>query len=512
MTVASSYVRLEDVDKAGEPGRHEQRVAIKEPPRPLRRPMPPADPYPVEALGNVLRPAALGINERIQAPIAICAQSVLAVATLATQAHADIELPTGQTRPLTNFLVTVAETGERKSSADNEALCPVHKHEAAMRRDYDAKLAGYENARAAWSKARDHATAATKGKAGPREMSDALDALGPAPAAPLTPMLTCPDPTIEGLCRLLAGGHPSLGVFSAEAGQFIGGHGMTPENRLKTAAALSAVWDGIPIRRVRAGDGAIILPGRRVAMHLMAQPGVAGRMLADRLLADQGLLSRLLVSAPASTAGTRLWRDPSPEAEAAIKQYGARILARLEAPLPLAAGTQNELTPRVLRMNGAARRAWIGFADHVEPQLAPGAAFDPIRGFANKLPEHAARLAGVLALVADLDASELREDHLAAGVALAEHYAAEALRLFDAGAVAADVRSAELLRAWLRHEWLEPLISLPDVYQFGPNAIRDAAAARRAVELLAEHGWLEHQPTGGTVNGIRRRDVWRVIR
>jgi len=163
-------------------------------------------------------------------------------------------------------------------------------------------------------------------------------------------------------------------------------------------------------------------------------------------------------------------------------------------------------------MNGAARRAWIGFADHVEPQLAPGAAFDPIRGFANKLPEHAARLAGVLALVADLDASELREDHLAAGVALAEHYAAEALRLFDAGAVAADVRSAELLRAWLRHEWLEPLISLPDVYQFGPNAIRDAAAARRAVELLAEHGWLEHQPTGGTVNGIRRRDVWRVIR
>ena len=42
-----------------------------------------------------------------------------------------------------------------------------------------------------------------------------------------------------------------MGVFSAEGGQFIGGHGMSEDNRLKTAAALSGVWDGEPIKRVR---------------------------------------------------------------------------------------------------------------------------------------------------------------------------------------------------------------------------------------------------------------------
>jgi hypothetical protein len=52
-----------------------------EPPRPLMREMPPADPYPTDALGNVLAGAARAIHDRVQAPLAICGQSVLAAAT-----------------------------------------------------------------------------------------------------------------------------------------------------------------------------------------------------------------------------------------------------------------------------------------------------------------------------------------------------------------------------------------------------------------------------------------------
>jgi len=87
-----------------------------EAPRPLLREMPPADPFPVDAL-DVLAPAARAIHDRVQAPLAICGQSVLAAATLAVQGHADIELPTRQAKPLTNFFLTVARTGERKTAA-----------------------------------------------------------------------------------------------------------------------------------------------------------------------------------------------------------------------------------------------------------------------------------------------------------------------------------------------------------------------------------------------------------
>src|SRR5215831_7846721 len=119
-----------------------------EPPRPLFRELPPADPFPIGALGNVLGAAARAIHDRVQAPIAICGQSVLAAAALAVQAHADVALPIGpsQTKPLSNYFVTVAGTGERKTACDAEALWPVRKREIAMRQRYDADLPTYANA------------------------------------------------------------------------------------------------------------------------------------------------------------------------------------------------------------------------------------------------------------------------------------------------------------------------------------------------------------------------------
>ena len=64
-----------------------------EAPRPLMRELPPADPFPIDALGEVLAPAARAIHDRVQASLAICGQSVLAAANLATQALVDVVLP-----------------------------------------------------------------------------------------------------------------------------------------------------------------------------------------------------------------------------------------------------------------------------------------------------------------------------------------------------------------------------------------------------------------------------------
>jgi hypothetical protein len=483
-----------------------------EPPRPLMRDLPPADPFPVDALGDLLGSAARAINDRVQAPLAIGAQSALSVATVATQGHADVMLPIGpgQARPVSCFLITVAASGERKTTSDVEALWPVRKHEAALRDRHDMDMPSYINDKIAWDKARDEAV--KRGKADRAAIKAALDRLGPPPAAPLHPMLTCPEPTFEGLCRLFALGWPSLGIFATEGGQFIGGHGMSEDNRLKTAAALSSLWDGEPIRRVRAGDGAAVLPGRRLAAHLMVQPAVADIWFRDHLLADQGLLSRLLVTAPDSAAGTRFHHEERPQTDRDLKRYGARMLATLEAPLLLAAGKPNELTPRRLMLSAAARRVWIAFADHVETMLGPDGELRPIARFANKLPEHAARLAGVLTLAGNIDAGEIAASEMAAGIELAQHYAAEALRLDGGCRISTELRLAQQARDWLLIQWSEPAISLPDLYRRGPGAIREAATARKAVGILEDHGWLVRIPEGAVIAGERRREAWRIVR
>jgi hypothetical protein len=314
------------------------------------------------------------------------------------------------------------------------------------------------------------------------------------------------------MCKHLAIGQPSIGVFANEGGQFIGGHGMRDESKLLTAAGLSAAWDGDPIKRVRAGDGTMILPGRRLAIHLMAQPNVADILFHDPLLAEQGLLSRLLVTAPESAAGSRMWREEQAETDRDLKRYGARLLSILEAPLPLSPGKPNELEPRPLPLTPEARRLWISFGDYIEKAIAQGGPLEPVRGLANKLPEHAARLAAVLSALRDLYSAAISADEIQAGIRLAEHYAAEALRLFGAGRMNAELLLAQRLLDWLLRQWPESVISLPDIYQRSLNAIRDQVTARKLVSILEDHGWLVRIPAGAIVAGQKRHEAWRIVR
>jgi hypothetical protein len=281
--------------------------------------------------------------------------------------------------------------------------------------------------------------------------------------------------------------------------------------KLRTVSGLSFAWDGEPIRRVRATDGVTVLPGRRVAMHLMAQPDVAAMWMSDRMLIDQGIMSRVLATAPEPASGTRLWHEPSPESERAMHRYGERLFDILERPMPLAPGARNELEPRSLPLSDAARTMWIRFADHVEMRLRAGGELEPVRGLGNKLPEHATRIAAVLTLVSDIDAGDISKAEMQAGIAIAEHYATEALRLAGASCIGAELIEAQRLLTWLHTSWPHPMVSLPDVYRLGPGSIRDAASARRAVGVLVDHRWLVDAPPC-EIERVPRREVWRIIR
>jgi hypothetical protein len=99
----------EPVERPMTPGQD----GVPEQPRPLTRAVGVADPFPLDSLGSLLGAAAEAIRHRTQAPLAICGQSVLAAATLVVQGHANIQLPTGQNRPLANFFLTVAGAWSR---------------------------------------------------------------------------------------------------------------------------------------------------------------------------------------------------------------------------------------------------------------------------------------------------------------------------------------------------------------------------------------------------------------
>jgi hypothetical protein len=472
--------------RAEKPGSNGEARGEPDGPLPLFTPLPDAEPYPFDALGPTLSRAAKAIATKAQVPIAMAAQSVLAVASLAASSHADVQLPFGQVRPLSLFFATVAASGDRKSTADNEALWPVAKQEKTLRELHAEELKEWRIAQAACSAEKQKIERDRKSDFDDRKAR--LSLLGSEPEKPLSPFLVTGDLTIEGLTKNWANAHAALGVFTAEGGMFTAGHGMNDDNRLKTAAMLSELWDGKPVKRVRALDGVTILPGRRLSLHVMIQPEAAAGFLCNDVLRDQGLLSRILVAAPASLAGSRVYREPCPEAAATIKAYGARLLSILEAKPALEPGTRNELAPRALPISASATGIWRQFYDHIEGQCGAGNGLEAIGDFAAKAAEHAARIAGVLTIVEDLHAREIGLSRMQGAVVLADWYVCEALRLKQAGRT-----DPKLLRAAKLLEWLQGqpgrTASFREMLQFGPNATRTKILAEEALSILKAHGW-----------------------
>ncbi|QIE54965.1 DUF3987 domain-containing protein [Pikeienuella piscinae] len=480
-------------------------------PRPLLRQIPPGEPYPVEALGP-LRSAVEAVQGQFLAPVAIPAASALAAASLAVQGHVNVTTLAGVS-PVSLYALTIAKSGERKSSCDAPfmaALRSFEKEEAKAQRE---AMASWENAYALWKGERDSILAqARKGKGAKRVEAEAdLRAMGREPAAPPSTDRTVTEPTYEGLTRKFAEGMPTLGIFSDEGGQFLGGFAMSTDNRQKTLAALNDLWQGNAIRRTRQGEGSFTLHGRRLAVHLMVQPGVASAFMADPLAGDTGFLPRFLICEPPSAIGTRLQslvrRD-----DYALSSFSARMRDVLETPLPMDSETR-ELEPRALALSPDARALLAAYADHVETEQAPGGVYAHVTGYASKAAEQAARIAGVLTAWADLDAREVTAEMMAGAIKLAGFYLAEAARLADAATVSAETEKAEALRNWLLTRWPHAEITPSEIVRHAPSrALRESKAARPAIAMLEQHGWLAPLPEGAELRGAQRKEAYRIVR
>ena len=476
-------------------------------PEPLRRPVPAPEPYPLNELGPILAPAAESLRRVIQAPDAVCGASILAAASLAVQAQADVDID-GRIIPLSLWLLSVAESGERKSAVDAEAMRAAREYEKAMVAAADPLLVEHAARMTEWD-ARVGAAKKACGKAKGSGLADALREIGPAPPAPLLPRVIVGDFTAEGLAKLLAAGLPSVGAFTDEAALVLGGHGMTKETVMRTAATLCKLWDGGTLDRVRAQEGAVKLYGRRLALHMMAQPVIAQRALANDVLAGQGFLARCLLSWPQSTAGRRAYCAESLADDPAMGRLTHRLDELHRLPLPLADYDRQELKPRRLRLSEAAKNDWVQLHDAVEREMRPGRRFAGVRAWASKTPEQVARIAGVLAMVIDCNATEIDVDTLGKAAELALWHLGEAARLADTAELSQEVRDAEALLAWC-HETGRRLMYSRDALRLGPARIRERETFMLAMGELERAGWAAPVEGGAVLDGSHRRNVWNI--
>ena len=98
------------------------------------------------------------------------------------------------------------------------------------------------------------------------------------------------------------------------------------------------------------------------------------------------------------------------------------------------------------------------------------------------------------------------------GIAVAEFYLGEAVRLADAATISHEMDPAEALRQWLLESWPHPDIMVRGVVRGGPNPLRESLKARAALGILERHGWLAPLDAGTVVRGAAQAQAWCIMK
>jgi len=474
-------------------------------PKPLTKTAPP-EPYPIEAIPEIIRAAIEEVNDFHQTPIALTAVSALSLASVASQGYVDVARAVGFTGPVGLFFLTLAESGERKSSVDTRFRKPLDQFEAAKRSEFKHQQAKFEAENADWE---------NKVQRGRSELSNESTSSGAKtksnlenhylvrPTPPSCQRLLYSDITPEALRENLSKRLPVGAIISSEAGIVFGSHGMNPESITRNLSQLNVLWDGIDLQSDRKQDSSYIhVQNPRFSMSLQVQPEVIRGFLsrAGALARGSGFLARFLVAQPQSTIGTRIFKDP-PANWDNLNRYHARIATLLE--LPYATDETGRLSPRLLTFSSSAKISWVKAHDEIERMLADGEELRVIRDFGSKAADNIARLAAILHFVQHGYETEINVDSVNSAISIVSWHLHETKRVFPQLTMIPQEQNACEIEKFLKRECNENgllMYQLSNMNQKGPSKFRDSAGRSErdaAIQLLESRHRVRRMKEGG---------------
>ena len=117
---------------------------------PERSVMLPPNPYPIDAFLVNPRNAINEVWGYVRAPDAVVAMSFLEAMSIAIQGSVDVRLPTGEVRPVSLDLLTIAKSGERKSTVDRLVMKPIFDFDKEQLKQSKLEMNQYRAELAVW--------------------------------------------------------------------------------------------------------------------------------------------------------------------------------------------------------------------------------------------------------------------------------------------------------------------------------------------------------------------------
>jgi putative DNA primase/helicase len=459
-------------------------------PQPLGAKIEP-EPYPLDALPDTIRAAVQEVAEFVKAPVAMVASSALAALSLAGQAHVDVKRADKLHGPSGLFLLTIADSGERKSTCDGFFTSAIREYQEQQAELAKPAIERHKADMDAWNAERDGILQSIKGAVKGSKTTDKLRAdlanlQVDKPEAPKVPRLIYADATPEALAHGLAHQWPSGGVVSAEAGVVFGSHAMGKDSVMRNLALLNQLWDGTSLTIDRRTSESFTVHGARLTVALQVQEPTLREFFrqSGALARGTGFLARFLVAWPESTQGQRLFSE-APANWPHLAAFHRRVESILANPVPVA--NDGTLCPALLSLTPAAKTAWVEYHDAIEAELASGGELYDVRDVASKSADNAARMAALFHLFGHGVGGAAGPDSFESASRVAAWHLHEARRFFGELALPPELADAARLDTWLighcKRERTH-MVGKRSARQFGP--VREGARLDSAIRELCE--------------------------
>ena len=370
-------------------------------------------PYPANALYASIRDAFWEVKDHIQAPDALIGGSFLTAISIACQGHVDVQLPSGQTRPTSLNVLTIADSGERKSATDSLVCAPIYAHDQRAWEAHEEAMSDYiadmdiweltdaclkKNARKAFEAEQDMEPHLEENRSHSRRK----------PCKPKHNRIIFENTTERPLLEALQGEGTSIALLSDEADIVL------KSGAMRSMGMLNKVWSGASSLPVDRMDGIAPITNPRMTVSLMVQEGAFTDFRSKRggAARDSGHFARYLLSWPDSTQGYRFasLNEPTWHHLRVFHHRVAELLA--ESPK----------CRTVLTFSTEAKEHWANTQNQMEPNLREGAPLRSIRDFASKSMEISCRLAALLHHFAQLEGTVISLETLQRAMAFVDWY------------------------------------------------------------------------------------------
>jgi len=469
-------------------------------------------PFPDDALPPFLRAYCASITVSVQVPYDLPAVMTLGALSTAVAGKVEIEIKDGYREPLNLWMLSILESGNRKTMVVGLAKSPIvaweAEREAVMgpevaqaRTLYDIRQAGLTKAKAMAAGAKTDLDGRLVAEADAIALAQEVESM----TIPTPPRLLTADVTAEALAGLIAAQHGRMAIISDEgdifklmAGRYSSG--------IPNIGIYKAGHAGGEYLVDRVGRPAVKIPKALLTVAVSPQPITVKGLTLKPEFRGEGLIARMMFSYPVSRIGSRIADTPALD-QGLSDAYARRVRVLLDLDAPLT--PEGWYDPHILMLSPEARVRWMRFFDATEARLGEGKDLYSIRDWGSKLNGAVARIAGVLHMASyhspdDAIQTPVAGETMLAAIQISNYFIPHALYAFGEMGAGIARSGAQTILTWIERRGCTEFKER-DAWVDLHRRFEERSHLEEALAYLVDRGYLRAAPEAEKSDESRKR-------